>query len=276
MTQTTPETVAKTGAGRGLWRRRSVRLGLVFVAVLLAALVATVPLSVAVRLAGLPAGVAHGGAHGTVWGGRLEAVRVHGADLGRVQLALRPLALLSGRWRLDWFADGRSALGQGRLETGLLGGGWTLSRTRLQVDLADMGLPLPVAPLGRAWLEAERLVWRADGCGAAEATAGTDVLAANAEALNWRGPRLDGPVQCQAGRLVARLTGATPAGGTADPASGAGTTEARLTLSVAPEGLARARLRLAGDDPRLGFSLPLVGFERRDGGYVLEMERAWR
>lgn len=244
-----------------MWK--PLRLGGLFAVTLMLALAATVPLPVALAWSGARDSMGYASARGTVWGGRIEGVGMAGLDLGTVRLALRPLALLTGQWRLDWFAEGRAGIGRGRAERGVIGDHMRVSRTRFQLDLAQAPTPLPFPVLGQAWIEAERLQWQGRQCLKAEGQAGTDLLMRNSETLNWTGPRLRGPLACRNGRLVADLTGRTPSGG-----------KAGLTLVLRPSGGGEGTLWIDSDDARLATALPALGFGHENDRYALTVEVA--
>ena len=123
--------------------RRLVLVGVVLVA----ALVVLLPLRLALGVLGLDrAGISARGSSGSVWAGHIEQLGVGGVPLGTVEAALSPLALLTGRARLDLRRDGAI--------DDRLAGAIDISRTSLALDDATTSLPvagrlgaLPIAAL---------------------------------------------------------------------------------------------------------------------------------
>ncbi len=101
-------------------------------------------------------------------------------------------------------------------------------------------------------------------CEAASGQADTDFLTRNFGRWQWRGPTLAGPISCDKGDLVAKLSG-----------SEAGQT-IHADLRIGINGAYRADISVRTGRPEAGVVLPLYGFDERNGEFNLTEQGKWR
>lgn len=101
-------------------------------------------------------------------------------------------------------------------------------------------------------------------CQSATGTAQTDVLQRNGGKIQWTGPELTGPIRCEAGALVADLSGR----------------DAQQTITalikLMPDGLYRADVTVRTIRVEADAVLPLFGFSRSGQNFVLTEQGKWR
>ena len=192
---------------------------------LLAFAIVLMPLAFAHGLAGSPLG-RDASAFGPVWNGRLYTASAGPARFERVDVALRPVALLTGQAVFDWQVSDSGARGAGVAYAGLASAG--LRETRLSGTFHALGLPLPgVGADDTLSLEIGELAFTGAGCVQAAGEVRTSALIGIASRYEVDAPLLQGPLSCEGGVLFADLSGTS-----ADM-------EIRVTVSVAPSGLYR-------------------------------------
>jgi general secretion pathway protein N len=224
----------------------ALRRAALFAAALVAMAVLFAPLRFALdRIDASRLGLAAAEVEGVVWSGRMRSASFHGLQLGDVHVGLRPLPLLLGRSRLvvetgeNGPAPGRAVLvGEGR---------------RSGVTDATLSLPLvfsqAAAPLrGEMRLQDVTVLFDGTACDKAGGRVVTDVLARNAEFLQWQGPELAGEVGCRGDSVVLPLRGARDG------------TDVSATVSVGSDGRYRLQTRVVTRDPALASALTLAGF----------------
>ena len=86
----------------------------------------------------------------------------------------------------------------------------------------------------------------------------TDVLAANYAYWQWRGPTLSGPITCEDGDVVARLSG--------DSQTDGATVSVEGNVRISGDMNYRLNIIVQTSDPRAGAILPLYGFDDAGSG----------
>lgn len=237
-----------------------VLLGVLFVIALIAGLVMSAPARL-VYDALVPSGVHAGLVQGNVWNGQALRVRVGDLELQRVQTALDPGALLSGRMRvqteiMDPRVQGRAVIGVGSN----------------RIDIADaQGVVALSAWPGLAAIPAFTLagdaVVQLDGvsvsldhegrCLSAEGAMMSPALADLGVRYDVDLPIVDMVLSCAGEQVALSLTGSGP---TLD-------LDGRIVLS-APQ--PSYRLRATPHDPAVGPVLSLLGFQAEGADWVAE------
>lgn len=103
-----------------------------------------------------------------------------------------------------------------------------------------------------------------ENCKAAAGNAATDILTRNGGRWQWRGPFLSGPISCDQGDLIVKLSGS----------ENAQTIKADLRIKI--DGAYRAVFSVRTREAAAGVVLPLYGFDIRNGHYYLTEEGKWR
>lgn len=217
-------------------RRRVLWLALAAVALLV-----LLPLRLLIEVAPLPDGLGVRRVSGPVWAGRLAETRWHGAALGDLDASLAPLPLLVGRIRLQLSGDESD----GALTAWPGGRGIDDFTGTVPADALFEGVPVTSLTLSEATVHFD------DGrCSHAEGR----VSIALAPLASQQPAPLAGTLRCEAGALLASLTGATGL--------------ERLELRVRGNGSWQARLTIGrGGD---GAALAGMGFAPSGSGVVLE------
>ena len=101
-------------------------------------------------------------------------------------------------------------------------------------------------------------------CASAAGIAKTDVLQRNGGAVQWTGPELSGPIQCEDGALVANMSGQD--------------TQQKIIaiIKIMPNGTYRAEVDVRTARPEAELVLPLFGFSRSGQSFVLTEQGKWR
>jgi hypothetical protein len=102
------------------------------------------------------------------------------------------------------------------------------------------------------------------GCESATGSARTDVLQRNGGSIQWTGPGLEGPIRCEAGAVIADLSG--------EDAQQSITALIRLS----PDGTYRADVTARTDRVEADAVLPLFGFSRSGRDFKLTEQGRWR
>lgn len=95
-------------------------------------------------------------------------------------------------------------------------------------------------------------------CAQASGEFSTDVLSANYAYWQWRGPMLSGPISCEDGDLLARLSGDSQSGGIVVSVQG--------DVRISGDMTYRVDITVQTPDPRAGAILPLYGFDDAGAG----------
>lgn len=101
-------------------------------------------------------------------------------------------------------------------------------------------------------------------CKSIAGNANTDFLSRNKGRWQWKGPILSGPLSCENGDLIAKLSG-TENGQTI-----------KADLRIVPNGTYRADFSVQTSQPEAAIVLPLYGFEKRSGEFLLTEQGKWR
>lgn len=216
----------------------------------LVAAIAYVPLGW-VAPAAVPDGVTGLRYSGSVWNGSITNIPVFDRATARVHPLSRTMDIRAGQGTA--FARGN------------------VSRTRAQ----DVRLILPLERLpltdgrlqglsGLIEVEIDEAAYSDAGCTSATGSARTDVLQRNGGVIDWTGPELAGPIRCEAGALVAELTGRDAAQSIA------------VTLSLRPDGVYRADVTAETSRAEADVVLPIFGFTRDGGVFRLTEQGNWR
>jgi general secretion pathway protein N len=222
-------------------------------AALIAALIIFLPLRWALALSGVErTGFSAFHVSGSVWDGHIRQARLGNIDLGDVDAALDPLALLTAQLAVRLSRPAGNA--QPPLSLTLLPGGGNLG---FRDGNGTLSLGAQLAPLPAAQLNLRDAQVRFTG-GRCRSASGQLQLSVQGglPGFDW-GPGLSGALGCDDGAARALLRSA----------NGAQEMAVRLT----GDGRYDARLKLIGDTPSAALLLPALGFRRLDNGYVLQL-----
>ncbi len=223
--------------------------------------IAKLPLAAVVGWAGLEkGGLSYARAEGTLWDGRLIGARANGHDLGDVDVAADPMALLGGRARLTFAIDGDGVLGRGGASIGL-DRKVVVEDARFVVDLSRFAYYFSrLSFSGVVEADVDRVVFGPRGCERAEARVATDALKETAEAMRGEAPSLAGPLRCDGDALVVDLEG----GEEAD--------RIVMSLRLDPDLSYALRLSVRTQDPSLSSLLPMLGFAGADESFSYALD----
>lgn len=227
---------------------------LLFVGVLVLTLVVRFPLSLALAWSGAP--ITAERVTGTIWNGQLTGVRAQGYDIGRVDIAARPLALLTGRFGADLAVSGPLVTGTASLAAGT--SRVAVDEADLRVDISPLGLrdafEAPMA--GQVELAARDLVLTPEGCRQGIARVETDTLVRSAKRYGGEGFVLAGDGKCEDGIFLLPLSGEGPEGA------------AEVTIRLSRSGY-QTELMIEPTDPDLAAALSAYGFQQQGTRYSL-------
>lgn len=227
---------------RWAWRAALVAAGLLLGLILL------LPLRVALSALALDqAGLSARSVSGTVWGGRIEDMRLGRLSIGTVDAGLAPLPLLLGRARLSMAPAGTRAGPSGAVVVGrhLVGADLTGS-----VPASGLLGAIPVASLD---LDAVRVRFVDGVC--VEAGGRIRARLAGPVALLGLSQGFEGPLRCAERALSATLSSQSG--------------QARLALRVEGDARYQADVIVAEPDAALAPLLQGAGFTAVPGGYRL-------
>ena len=189
--------------------------------------------------------------HGTVWTGTVSGLPVFGTANFDAELLSRSASLQSGE-------------GQNYLSAELTPN--TAKNIDLRVNFED--LPLIDGRLqglqGELIAKISELNFEGQGCVSAAGTLRTDVLQRNGGSIQWTGPELTGPITCEDGSLLAAMTGRDAE------------QNIEANLRFAPDGLYRADITVRTSRGEADAVLPLFGFTRSGGSFLLTEQGRWR
>lgn len=112
-------------------------------------------------------------------------------------------------------------------------------------------------------LSLEDMVIR-ESCASGNGTFSTDILEENYAQWQWKGPIVSGPITCENGQIIAKLSGQDQ------------TQNITAQINIDLNGQYRAHAKVVTSDPRAAFVLPLFGFEKTSQGFSLAEAGAWR
>ncbi len=188
---------------------------------------------------------------GTVWNGTVSGLPVFGTANVKTALLSRSASVQAGE-------------GENYLSAELT------PKTATDVDLrvSFANLPLNDGRLqglqGLLVAEISELNFEGNRCVSARGTVRTDVLQRNGGAIQWTGPELTGPISCEGGALLAVMTGRD-----AEQAIEA-------NIRMAPDGVYRADISVQTNRAEADAVLPLFGFTRSGGSFMLTEQGRWR
>jgi hypothetical protein len=188
---------------------------------------------------------------GTVWNGSLSGIPVFGAANFEASVLSRRVSIQSGEGRNYLSAEVMPNLAED---------------IDLRVNFED--LPLNDGRLqglqGALAAQISELKFDGQSCVSAAGVLRTDVLQRNGGSIQWTGPELSGPVTCKDGSLLAAL-----AGRDADQ-------DIEADIKFAPDGLYRADISVRTRREEADAILPLFGFSRSGGSFLLTEQGRWR
>lgn len=223
-------------------------------AALLAALLIFLPLRWALALSGVErAGFSAFHVSGSVWDGHIRQARLGNFDLGDVDAALDPSALLTAQLAVHLSRPAGNA--QPPLSLTLLSGGGGNLGFRDGNGTLALGAQLAPLPAAQLELREAQIEFAGGRCRSASGQLQLSVQG-GLPGFDW-GPGLSGALGCDDGVARALLRSA----------NGAQEMAVRLT----GDGGYDARLRLIGDTPGASLLLSALGFRRLDNGYVLQL-----
>lgn len=191
---------------------------------------------------------------GTVWDGRMSGLN----GFGPVQFKVFPSKFFGNAPMVEFYSQvpGLQISGSGR--TGQISDVHAQGRisTFSNLDGRLAGLA------GQFNLQLNSLTFE-QGCTQASGTASTDVLSVNRALWQWQGPELSGPISCENGEVVLRLSGQQ------------GRQSVSMSVRSALAGIYTADMQIETDEPIAASVLPLYGFERRGDAYVLQETGTW-
>ena len=226
----------------------------IFGAVFVVALLVLLPMRLALGALGVgEQGLTARAVEGSVWRGAVREAQVGRIPLGDLGVAVSPLALLTGRARIDLAGHAtdlsrsiRGAIEMSRHSVGL-------DRMTASLPAGNIFAPVPISALD---LDAVNVKFDGGRCqrasGRVKASLSGDVAGISL------GHGMAGEARCDAGALLLPL------------ASQAGTESA--VVRMWQDGRFHADLTIQSDDPAAAAKLALAGFQRGDTGYTLSIE----
>lgn len=192
---------------------------------------------------------------GTVWNGAISGLDY----LGEAQFSLCPKTWMKGGLPLS-FQTQSSAI-----QISGLASQAALKDIRFAGELG--GLPTRDGRLkdliGQVDIRIDEMDY-GKSCNSAQGRAETDFLMRNEARWQWRGPKLSGPISCDAGDMIVSLAGAE------------NRQTIRADLRLSPLGTYNAEISVRTSQPGAGVVLPLYGFEQRGGEFKLTEQGQWR
>lgn len=193
---------------------------------------------------------------GTIWNGHVRGVEF----VGGANFQLSPKAFLTGGLPLEFNTRSSAMAISGEA-----------SRRQLKdVVFAGTLSELPTRDgrlkelAGQVDINVSDLQLKDRQCTSAEGQVSTDFLAMNQTRWQWSGPKLTGPISCEAGELIVNLSGQE--NGQA----------IRADLRLSKDGSYAADITVQTNQPEAGVVLPLYGFEKQGRDYKLTEQGKWR
>jgi general secretion pathway protein N len=212
------------------------------------ALVALLPLRLAAGWAGLAdLGLTAREVSGSLWNGTMSEARLAGIDLGELDAAVDPLALLAGRVRIDLSGTDES---RGSISIGH--GGFGIDDVTARLPLGSTFAPLPLSALD---LDDVSMRFRDGTCVAADGRARA-AIDGSAIGLSLPGG-LSGNARCDGGALLLPLVSRSAM--------------EMISIRLFGDDRYQADLFLRSREPAFGQRLRAIGFVPRGPGYVLSV-----
>lgn len=192
---------------------------------------------------------------GTVWNGK-----VSGLDfIGDAQFKLNPKLIVKGGQPLSFQTSSGAMQISGKASRNQIAG----------FNFTGQLAKLPTRDGRLKELAGEVNIQIADlkfnkNCESATGQANTDFLSLNKGRWQWQGPVISGPLSCEDGDLIAKLSG-TENGQTI-----------KADLRIVPNGDYRANISVRTPQAEAGVVLPLYGFEKKNGEFQLTEQGKWR
>ena len=188
---------------------------------------------------------------GTVWTGSVSGIPVFGDANFNTSVLSRRASIQSGEGRNYLSAEVTPNIA---------------TDIDLRVNFED--LPLNDGRLqglqGELAAQISELKFDGQSCVSAAGTLRTDVLQRNGGAIQWTGPELNGPITCEEGSLLAALSGRDAE------------QNIEANIKFAPDGLYRADISVRTSRDEADVVLPLFGFTRSGGSFLLTEQGRWR
>ena len=201
----------------------------------------------------------YGSATGTIWRGEIEGLSLGAQPIGDVTYRLKPWSLLalniSGAVEIDGAAQGAGQVSLGFGQSVRLRDVQLSAPHRMLVGLAP---DIRNAP-GGIEIALDHAHFRGGRCQSIQGRARTAALEAVGARWGWLGPALEGPLSCEAGLMIADLSGVSGEGEAVS---------VRLTLDEAGAARLRAEVRQASGS--LTLALRQLGFVNEAGVLVHE------
>ena len=193
---------------------------------------------------------------GTVWNGQVRGVDY----IGTANFEFNPITLLTGGLPLN-FSSQSSAM--------------SISGQAARKQLKDIRFSGVLARLptrdgrlkelaGQVDIRVSDLQIADNACASAAGQVSTDFLAVNQARWQWRGPKLAGPISCEAGDLIVNLLGQE------------NRQIIRADLRLSADGNYAANIIVQTNQAEAGVVLPLYGFEKQGRDYKLTEQGQWR
>ena len=240
------------------------RVFLIFAALvaLIWAGVSQIPLGFALRQLPLNAmGVNWTQSEGTVWNGRIMGVYLNGQPVGDIDVALRPMSLVSLQPKVDFQWGGAGGRGAGTV--GMSGDMISASNLRIEQRISAMeSLSPEVRAVGGVFrLSQGALRIEGNQCTSATGRLSSDTLSIAAEQFGREFSDLSGTLDCVDGAFSIDMNGSGPTGDTVAVA-------AEATLY----GRSEIRIVANTNDDEIESLLASAGFNRRDGVWTFIRE----
>lgn len=191
---------------------------------------------------------------GSIWRAQFFSARLHGVQLGDLDWAVQPEALLQGRLGGAMSASGGALTGAGRMSVGL-DGGVHFSADRL--DWRPLALVPGAGESGAASATGVAIAFQAGQCREARGEAQADLLAGAPAGLAVTAPPLFGRFACDGTAAVLKMTGEQDGG------------QVEVTLRLLADGAGAWRVQIRPADPLAAAPLTAAGFAPPDANGFL-------
>ena len=201
---------------------------------------------------------------GTIWNGRIMGVYFNGQPVGDIDVALKPLSLVTLQPGLDVQWGGAGGRGAGTL-TLIDSDSFEASDLRLQQNVASLeSLSTDLRAIGGTFRLSNGRV-RIDGqrCSDASGNLHTDTLALAAEQFGREFSDLTGTLGCENGAFDLAMRGQGPAGDTI-----------AISAEATLQGEATIDVIINTEDSDIEMLLANAGFAREDGAWTYRRDAA--
>ncbi len=198
---------------------------------------------------------------GSVWKGYTENVSTaFGAASIRFQANPLSLAALSvsGKWSLT----SRAIEARGDTAVSIFSNP-VFSDSLVDINIAALNPSEPI--IGTLSMNINRLELTKEGaCISVDGTAHTDALVRSQDSLKWRGPTLEGPLECIDNNFIITLKGEE----NGDQVS--------VINTLYPNGIYSNTITVESENPILSLALVYQGFEKNGAKYTLQKNGKWQ